>query len=126
METLFHRMFQRLYLPQNKYKYPMHVRIVKSLLPKTRTTHRYLCHNGKLDYLGQILVQMGHNVDGKYRTPQDMNKAVPPFTQPCRGTNINSQLTLEILKLDYTQPNLHPEILEQLLRPHGIDITWEA
>lgn len=126
METLFHFHFQRLYLPQNKYKCPMNIKIVKSLLPQARSLHRYMSHDGKLDYLGQILVQMGYNVDGKYRTPQDLGKAVPPFTQICRGTNINSILTIEILKLDHTPPNFHPEILERLLRPHNFHLTWEA
>jgi len=68
--------------------------------------------DGKLDYLGQFLTQLGHNVEGKHRFPSDLNKIIPPFTQPCRGVIINSIITLNILSLDYLPPQEHEARLQ--------------
>ena len=89
--------------------------IRRSLLPKRATRHRYMYHEGQVDYLGQILIQLGHNIDGKFRFPSELGKLITPFTQLSRGKIIDSIITLHILELDYTSPQEHEQRLRELL-----------
>ena len=102
----------------------MTLKIDRTLLPKKQKRHRYLFDDGHADYLGQFLIQLGHNVDGKFRTPQDLGKLIPPFTQACRGSYVNSKLTLDILALDHAPTDTHPRKLEELLAAHNIELVW--
>jgi hypothetical protein len=90
-------------------------KIVKSLLPLTKPRHRYLYQNGRMDYLGQLITQLGYNVQGKHRFPSDLGKLIMPFTQDCRGTIIDSITTLQILQLDYLSPREHEARLRAIL-----------
>ena len=96
-------------------RYTMKIKIIKSLLPRDSTLHRYMYRDGKMDYLGQILTQLGHNVEGKHRFPSSMGKLIPPFTQQCRGSIIDSKITLSILALDHSPRDTHEQVLRDLL-----------
>lgn len=72
-------------------------------------------HDGKVDYLGQFLIQLGYNIDGKYRFPSELGKVITPFTQPSRGAIIDSITTLRILQLDYLSPQEHEARLREIL-----------
>lgn len=92
-----------------------HFKIKRSLLPRARTKHRYMYHEGQLDYLGQFLVQMGYRIEPKTRFPSELKKVIPPFTQHCRGSIIDSITTLRILHLDLISPQEHEDELRLIL-----------
>jgi hypothetical protein len=94
-----------------------HFKIKRELLPNSRSRHRYMYHEGKIDYLGQFIIQLGYKIEGKYRFPSELNKVIPPFTQPSRGSIINTNVTLRILALDFTSPQEHEAELRNIL-PH--------
>ena len=95
------------------------IKIIRSRLPTG--SHRYLRNGSKFDHLGQILVQLGHDIPDKTRTPQDLGYTIPEFTYICRNTICNTCLTLHILKMDRMPPDLHKQHLESLLP----DFTFE-
>jgi len=107
--------FHQLYYPQ-ECKYVMNTfKIKRSLLPIRLTRHRYMYQDGRIDYLGQFLIQLGYNVEGNHRFPSSLGKLITPFTQQCRGTIIDSCTTLQILALDYTSPQEHEQRLREIL-----------
>ena len=94
-----HFFLHRLFMPQPNPYVKVEFKIIRSLLPP-KTRHTYLYQDGKLDYLGQLITQLGYNVEGKHRFPSDLKKIIPPFTYPCRGAILNTHTTLSILSLD--------------------------
>ncbi len=98
--------------------------IVRRLVPPYKK-HRYMRDGKMYDYLGQILVQMDIDIPEKCRTPQELERTILPFTFPCRGIILNSVLTINILKLDITDPSSHPQKMAELLRPHNIELVWK-
>ena len=72
-------------------------------------------HEGRLDYLGQFLVQLGYRIEPKLRFPSELKKVILPFTQQCRGSVIDTITTLRILQLDLISPQEHEEQLRIIL-----------
>lgn len=103
----------------------MELFIIRSLLPPFKR-HRYLRDGENYDYLGQILIQLGHTIPDGIRFPSELNAAIPPFTFPCRGSYHDSILTTRILQLDLLDPVTHPRKLGDLLLPHGMTLTWKS
>jgi len=100
----------------------MELFIIRSLLPPFKR-HRYLRDGENYDYLGQILVQLGHTIPDGIRFPSELNAAIPPFTFPCRGSYHDSILTTRILQLDLLDPCTHEQRLKILLPQYTI--TWK-
>lgn len=96
--------------------------LVRSLVPPFKR-HRYLHDGEHYDYLGQILLQLGHDIPEGLRFPSELNKIIPPFTFPCRGSIHDTSLTIEILKLDLLDPTTHPQKLAALLPQ--FNIIWK-
>jgi len=110
----FNYAYHQLYVDQPTRFVMSHFKIIKSKLPVIKTRHKYLYQEGRMDYLGQIITQMGFNVSGKHRFPSDLGKHIPPFTQECRGVIIDSILTLQVLELDYLSPQIHEQRLREI------------
>ena len=113
--TLLSDQPNRFYMTQFKIK--------RSLLPVKHTRHKYMYQDGRIDYLGQFLIQLGYQINGKYRFPSELNKVITPFTQASRGAVIDSVITLRILELDYTSTQEHPARLRALLPNWQIDFV---
>lgn len=124
MPSVLQELRSHLIIPTQPKWMPMNIRIDRKLLPTAKKRHRYMFDDGTLDYLGQILVQMGYNLDGKFRTPQDLGKLIVPFTMLCRGAYINTRVTLDILALDTTPPKEHPQKLREILEPLGFRLHF--
>lgn len=92
-----------------------HFKIKRSLLPKSKTRHKYMYQDGQLDYLGQFIVQLGYQIPPKTRFPSNLNKIIFPFTQQSRGAIIDSITTIRILALDHTSPQDHERQLQEIL-----------
>ena len=100
--------------------------IVKSLLPPYKR-HKYLRDGEQYDYLGQILIQLGYDIpDNGLRFPSELQKIIPPFTFPARGSIHDTVLTTQILHLDKTDASNHPQKLGALLLPHHILLEWKS
>jgi hypothetical protein len=119
----FHFYLQQLFMPQPNQYIKTEFKIKIGLLPQKLTRHRYMYQDGKLDYLGQLLTQLGYNVDGKYRFPSELGKVISPFTQPCRGSIIDTHTTLSILELDLLPSQEHRQRLADLLPQWNITFT---
>lgn len=99
--------------------------IVRSLIPPYKR-HRYLRDGEQYDYLGQLLIQLGHEIpDNGLRFPSELQKVIPPFTFPCRGSIHDTILTTQILQLDILDTTTHPQKMGDLLAPHNIRIEWK-
>lgn len=90
-----------------------HIKIIRRRLPTSG--HKYLRNGNQFDYLGQILVQLGHDIPDKTRTPQDLGYTIPKFTYVCRNKVVNTCLSLHILGLDNKPKDLQESTLESLL-----------
>jgi hypothetical protein len=92
--------------------------IFRILLPDTNKRHVYLREGKKFDYLGQIISQLEPNLilPEKVRFPSELGRVIHPFTSPCRGSIIDTCITVQILMLDKTRYN-HEEKLNELLNP---------
>lgn len=99
------------------------IKICPQLLPRYSKKFRYMASNGEFDYLGQILYQLGFNIPPNAKTPQDLDQLIPNFTFACRGTYINTVLTLRILRLDRMPKDLHKQYLIDILSPH-YNVEW--
>lgn len=100
-----------------------HYHLYRSILPPFKR-HKYLREGNWYDYLGQLIAQMDTNsIPEKCRWPSDLDHAIPPFSFPLRGSICNTELTIGILRLDYTEPAFHEKKLNELLNPHGISVT---
>ena len=97
--------------------------IVRSLLPPYKR-HRYMRDGEQYDYLGQLLIQLGHDIpDNNLRFPSELQKVIPPFTFPCRGGIHDTILTTQILQLDILDPTIPEEKLKALLPQYNI--VWK-
>ena len=100
------------------------VKIIVPLLPEGKF-HFLLDGHGRMDYVGQILKQLGFDfpqLDG-LRVPSDLKAVVPPFSMSVRRRIIDTSLTLSLLRLDTLPRAQHYKQVEELLRPH-FSIDW--
>ena len=74
----------------------------------------------EVDFLGQILLQMGYDVPEGVRTPADLKIYIPQFVYKCRGYFQNTKLTLDILSLDNIDRTQRLNRLESLIKIHRI------
>lgn len=103
----------------------MHFVIVTHRLPLVMKKHRYMEDGYYIDYLGQMLIQMGYDIPPGCRTPADLRQLIPPFTYNQRGIIGNTVLTTQILMLDCKDKFGHKEILTKLLIPYNITLDWK-
>ena len=100
-------------------------RIIRSLLP---SKPMYLeDKDGRLDYIGQILHAMGvptkDSMGKPYRLPSQINKNIFPFTINIWNVNIDSKITIDILRLP---PGKQSEAeLSKILATVGIELVFE-
>ena len=104
--------------------------IVTSVLPPWNRKLRYLYDGKHWDYLGQMMAQLDNRLlrttPEKCRFPSDLSYSVPPFSFPLRGMICNTELTIQILRLDYKPLHLpdHFQILNSLLLPHNLRVEF--
>lgn len=79
--------------------------------------------SGHLDYLGQILEQMNHDVTGK-RLPSDLKKVIFPFTCMQRGRVLDTNITLQIVSLDGLSPADREKKVISILKEIGITLEF--
>jgi hypothetical protein len=99
--------------------------IALDLLPKSH--HKYLHYNNEIDIIGQIMIQMEYNVEGKHKIPSDLGLYIHPFTIEVRKRIVDTKLTLDILALDMFLPTRIHHIktqLPKLLEPHGMEVKF--
>lgn len=93
-------------------------------LPVSFKRYRYMVDGYWHDYLGQILLQMGYDIPEGCKFPSELKTVIYPFTFSCRGTILNTSLTLDILALDFLDRTTHKDRLRQLVAPYGITLLW--
>jgi hypothetical protein len=98
--------------------------IYTRFLPQHKRHHKYMNCDGQFDYLGQILTQMGHPPQEKMRFPSEMQQSIPPFCFPIRGSYLDTELTVQIIRLDYADPAFHEARLNELLNPHNMSVKF--
>jgi len=89
--------------------------------------HKYLFYNNEIDIIGQMLLQMKYNIEGKHKIPSDLGLYIHPFTIEVRKRIIDTKLTLDILSLDMYLPTRKHHIkteLPKLLEPHNMKVKF--
>ena len=100
------------------------MRIIPIYIRDVKPNARYmLSPDGRADLLGQILISgFNLNVSERSKTPAELKKIIPPFTMQCRGTIMNTPLTMELLVNTKLTSGLQIEKANILLAPHNIKL----
>lgn len=103
----------------------MEFKIIIPLLPLGRK--QFLSgQDGKMDFLGQFLLQLGFNevqLHG-HKLPSDLQLEIQYFTSKHRNRIIDSILTLEILKLDLMERSIQCDRITKLMAKHSHTIQY--
>lgn len=102
----------------------MKIRIIRRLLPVKFAKNQRMSTNPRMDYLGQILYQWGHD-PGSARLPSELGLLIPYLTTELRGRIIDTALTISIVKLDTHPRDEQERKLSQLFSEVGIEVIYE-
>lgn len=122
---------------------PTNLIIIESILPTIpgviqtvyldKETKKPNSSSGRIHYLGQILVNLNQQIrltrsDGKSATTlNELNLFMPPFTAPCNGFYVQTDLSTAILNLSPSPESRfsNQAKLTKLLEPHNFTVTFK-
>lgn len=98
--------------------------IVRRSLPLKFTKLQYMMKDHRVDYLGQIIIQLGYNPDNA-RIPSEIGEEIPYLTCEYRGRILDTEITHEILRLDSLPREQQEQRLGVILGRIGAYVEFE-
>lgn len=99
---------------------PNELVVYRHLLPrKPGFVHK----NGKYDYVGQFLVQMGYDIPDGMRVPSELKQVIRPFIFKCRLRYVDTCLALQLMRFD-TLHHTDQDVID-LMAQHNYKVEFE-